>query len=409
MTGSDDRTPAATLVVAPADAAVVVDASGADISLQKARALQRLAPGVAHDLRNHVGGFKALGTLMRAVMSLSDEDREMLDQLELSVDRASRLFEAFTLLAREREATRQAVRLGPAVEGALALAAFGMMHVTQTVTLPPDLPEVGVDALRLHQALVALLVAEQDLLGAPKARGALDVRARLVPGSEPRLVELTVEDDAPGVPVDGVSLDIAVARRLLELDGGSLRHEAGSAGGNRFVVTLRVHVLPEPEPEPATAPAPAPRPESEPAPRPQSGPERASERQPATAADPFDMTVLICDDEAPIRILLARLLARDGIGAVTAASGTEALEILDRVHVDVVMSDHRMSGMSGTELQAAVATRHPHLAHRFILLSGDPGDPDLVAFAASEGLDVLPKPFEPGSSLPAIIREVAAR
>ncbi|HYO44020.1 MAG TPA: response regulator, partial [Candidatus Limnocylindrales bacterium] len=248
-------------------------------------------------------------------------------------------------------------------------------------------------------------VAEQDLLGAPKARGALDMRARLVPGSEPRLVELTVEDDAPLIPVDVVSLDIAVARRLLELDGGSLRHEAGSAGGNRFVVTLRVHVLPEPEPEPepATAPAPAP------APRPESEPEPASGRKPATAADPLDMTVLICDDEAPIRTLLARLLARDGIGAVTAASGTEALEILDRVRVDVVISDHRMSGMSGTELQAAVATRHPHLAHRFILLSGDPGDPDLVAFAASEGLDVLPKPFEPGSSLPAIIREVAAR
>jgi hypothetical protein len=42
-------------------------------------------------------------------------------------------------------------------------------------------------------------------------------------------------------------------------------------------------------------------------------------------------------------------------------------------------------------------------------MSGDPGDPDIAAFAAARGLLVLPKPFAPHLVLRDIVRDVATR
>jgi CheY-like chemotaxis protein len=386
MTGSDEPSPSADLLPAPEAAASAAD--GDAIARQRTTALARLAPGVAHDMRNHIGGLRAFASLLRAVPGLSAEDERLLDDLETSVDRASRVFEAFLLLAQDRAVDRRAVPLAPAVLGALALTAFPMMNVTRSVTLPPDLPEVAASAIRLHQALVAVTLIQLELMGAPAAQGSIRIGARAIAGPERDLVELIVEDDAP-VVLDGGKPppDLAVARRLLELDGGSLHHEPGASGGNRFLLTFRVDVSDEVAKGPE-----APLPEVT--------------QAPGNAQLP---NVLVCDDEDAIRGLLARLLEREGLYAVTAASGAEALELLDRERVDVVLSDHRMPGMSGLELQDEIARLHPHLGRRFILMSGDPGDPDLAAFAAARGLVILPKPFAPHLVLRDIVRDVAAR
>jgi CheY-like chemotaxis protein len=389
MTGSDEPFPSASVPGVVESAASAVD--GDAIALQRSTALARLAPGVAHDMRNHIGGLRAFASLLRAVPGLSDEDERLLNDLETSVDRASRVFEAFMLLAQDRAVSRRAVPLAAAVHGALALTAFPMMNVTRSVMLSPDLPEVAVSALRLHQALVAVTLSQLELLGAPAAEGSIRISARAIAGPERDLVELLIEDDAPLV-LDGGEPppDLAVARRLLELDGGSLHHEPGASGGNRFLLTLQVDSVDEVAQGPDAPSTPLP------------------EATPASGEAPL-LTVLVCDDEDAIRGLLARLLEREGLNAVTAASGAEALELVDRERIDVVLSDHRMPGMSGLELQGEIARRHPRLGQRFILMSGDPGDPDIAAFAAARGLVVLPKPFTPHLVLRDIVRDVVAR
>jgi response regulator RpfG family c-di-GMP phosphodiesterase len=79
-------------------------------------------------------------------------------------------------------------------------------------------------------------------------------------------------------------------------------------------------------------------------------------------------TVLLVDDEQNILAALRRLFRADGYQLKFAGSGAEALSILDREAVDLVISDMRMPEMMGDELLAQVAARWPDVPR--ILLTG---------------------------------------
>jgi CheY-like chemotaxis protein len=72
--------------------------------------------------------------------------------------------------------------------------------------------------------------------------------------------------------------------------------------------------------------------------------------------------VLIVDDVAELRRLLKVILeGQGGITVLEAGSGEEALEVLDRETVDLVVMDHSMPGMSGVECVRASLAAHPHV------------------------------------------------
>jgi DNA-binding NtrC family response regulator len=56
---------------------------------------------------------------------------------------------------------------------------------------------------------------------------------------------------------------------------------------------------------------------------------------------------------------LARVLRRDGYRILMATSAEEAMEVLARERVGVIVSDQRMRGMTGTELLRKVKDMHP--------------------------------------------------
>ncbi|GAB2180586.1 hypothetical protein DLREEDagrD3_08090 [Denitratisoma sp. agr-D3] len=78
--------------------------------------------------------------------------------------------------------------------------------------------------------------------------------------------------------------------------------------------------------------------------------------------------LLLVDDEPNVLSALRRLLRRENYRVLTAASGAEALEILAREPVWVVISDERMPGMSGIELMSRVRSLYPNTIR--IILSG---------------------------------------
>jgi putative nucleotidyltransferase with HDIG domain len=79
-------------------------------------------------------------------------------------------------------------------------------------------------------------------------------------------------------------------------------------------------------------------------------------------------TVLFVDDEANILKALQRLLRNEPCRVLTAARGSEALEVLERERPQVVVSDQRMPEVSGVDLLQAVRQRHPDVIR--ILLTG---------------------------------------
>jgi DNA-binding response OmpR family regulator len=79
-------------------------------------------------------------------------------------------------------------------------------------------------------------------------------------------------------------------------------------------------------------------------------------------------SVLLVDDEAEYRELLAKRLKKRGVEVYTAADGSEALRLLSTEPVDVVVLDVRMPGMSGTETLAEIKKLSPLV--EVIMLTG---------------------------------------
>lgn len=78
--------------------------------------------------------------------------------------------------------------------------------------------------------------------------------------------------------------------------------------------------------------------------------------------------VLFVDDEPLVTEALKRSLSEEEYKILTANSADEALDILAREPVDVVVADEKMPGMSGSEFLAAVCQEHPDTIR--IMLTG---------------------------------------
>jgi len=86
------------------------------------------------------------------------------------------------------------------------------------------------------------------------------------------------------------------------------------------------------------------------------------------AADDLGVTILCVDDEDLPRTLRKLILQKQGYRVITASSGAEALALLERGGIRLVLTDQLMPGMTGTELTKLVKSTRP--AMPVILISG---------------------------------------
>ena len=104
-------------------------------------------------------------------------------------------------------------------------------------------------------------------------------------------------------------------------------------------------------------------------------------------------TVLCVDDELNVLNSLKRLLRREPFRLLTARGGEEALALLAKEEVHLIISDYRMPEMTGTQFLSEVATRYPDTVR--VVLSGY-ADAAAIVAAINQGhiARFLAKPWD---------------
>jgi nitrogen regulation protein NR(I) len=102
--------------------------------------------------------------------------------------------------------------------------------------------------------------------------------------------------------------------------------------------------------------------------------------------------VLIVDDEVNIRRVLAAMLKREGYEVTTAADGEQALAVLHKTPVHVVVSDLVMPRLGGMELLKRVAADFPDVP--VIVITAHGSVDSAVAALKAGAFDYITKPFE---------------
>ncbi len=95
--------------------------------------------------------------------------------------------------------------------------------------------------------------------------------------------------------------------------------------------------------------------------------------------------ILVVDDEAQIRELLAVYLGRQGYDVSTAASSAETLRLVDASPVDLVVLDIGLAEEDGLKLLPTLKVRRPNL--RVVMLTGMGFVEELLQEASQKGAD----------------------
>lgn len=106
----------------------------------------------------------------------------------------------------------------------------------------------------------------------------------------------------------------------------------------------------------------------------------------------LQQSVLVVDDEEPIRSALKKYLVQEGYEVTTAATGEEALKVLQRQKIACMLLDVRLPGISGVDLVPRVMEMEPSVA---LLMLTAVNDATSAALCMQRGaMDYLTKPIE---------------
>ena len=121
------------------------------------------------------------------------------------------------------------------------------------------------------------------------------------------------------------------------------------------------------------------------------------------------LPVLVIEDERFLLSYFQSALQRAGVKSVGATSGAEALELLERGNFAAVISDLQLpGGAGGAEIFDWVRRNRPHLAQRFLFITGDLQSPYAAEVRERTGATFLEKPFRVAQLLESL-RKIMSR
>jgi two-component system cell cycle sensor histidine kinase/response regulator CckA len=361
-------------------------------------AVGQLAGGVAHDFNNVLQAIIGYSDLLLANHRPTDPSFQDIMQIKQNANRAASLVRQLLAFSRRQTLRPEVLNLVDRLSDlSMLLKRLLGERVELDLSHARDLWPVKADVNQFEQVVVNLAVNARDAM--PNG-GKLAIRtanvtaveaARLsVPGMPPAdYVVVEVSDTGIGMSAEvkekifepffttkevgkGTGLGLSTVFGIVKQSGGFIDVESTPGQGTTFRIYLPRHV-------PSADDAPE-----------EARPEAAKK----PAADLTGQgTILLVEDEDPVRAVNARALSARGYTVLEAASGVEALQIIERrgEPVDLVVSDVVMPEMDGPTLLGELRKLYPDL--KVIFVSGYAEDAFKRNLPEGEEFNFLAKPF----------------
>jgi CheY-like chemotaxis protein len=117
-------------------------------------------------------------------------------------------------------------------------------------------------------------------------------------------------------------------------------------------------------------------------------------------------TVLVIEDDAPVRDGLVKVLERDGFVVTAVADASSALDRVRRTRFDAIICDIKLPGMTGDEFYRALKKRNAEAAGRVLFITAYQDERDVHGFLEITERPFLSKPFDV-PLFTTIVREIA--
>jgi PAS domain S-box-containing protein len=346
---------------------------------QKMEAIGRLAGGIAHDFNNlltAITGYAELGLDADA----EDEIRSDLLAIREAAESAGSLTGQLLTFSRRTETQPRLVDLNELVASAIPMLArlIGEDVELDTKFADVQLPVLA-DPVHLEQVVLNLSLNGRDAM---PSGGRLTIATSK---DELGWAVLEVSDEGLGMDEEtrahifepffttkdigkGTGLGLSTVYAIVQETEASIDLVSAPWKGTTFIIRF-----------------------------PLAADEMPSQVEPIVsdrAARTGRETVLVVEDEERVRNLASRVLSAKGYGILAAASGEEALHIVEQQNgeVGLVLTDVVMPGMTGAELARQLARHFPDLP--VVFMSGYPGEGDRYD-SLPEGALLIQKPFTP--------------
>jgi two-component system cell cycle sensor histidine kinase/response regulator CckA len=358
---------------------------------QKMEAVGQLTAGIAHNFNNALSVIIHNAALCRD--RADTETAEQLAEIEYAGKRAAEMVRQLMIFARsDSHARKSAIDLARSARRTMEMCRRTMdPRIVLELDAAPDLPPVHANAGQVEQVLLNICLNARDALEQGKTPSPrIQI---LVDSPRPDAARVRVADNGPGMPEDvrahlfepffttkevgrGTGLGLAMAYSIVADHQGRIECKTRPGEGTSFEITLPVA-------EPADLAALAS----------EAGPSRGGTE-----------TVLLIDDDAPVRRALREILLRGGYGVLEASDCRAGITTFERERerIDLVVLDRSMPGLSGDSVLARLDELDTGIP--IVLLSGHPG-------AGSDGgraAAVLTKPTDRPTLL-RTVREVLDR